>query len=67
MAIMAPPTVEEEVPRLPMPSRNPLPLSTAQESQVRELYHARVRGYCAAEIKRLSPLPTLSWAFTDFA
>jgi len=42
---------EEEVPRLPMPSRNPLPLSSSQEAQVRELYHARVRGYCAAEIK----------------
>ncbi|KAG9249340.1 cytochrome c oxidase biogenesis protein Cmc1 like-domain-containing protein [Calycina marina] len=37
--------------RLPMPSRNPLPLSSGQESQVRELYHARVRGHCAAEIK----------------
>ncbi|KAL5314999.1 hypothetical protein ACEPPN_017649 [Leptodophora sp. 'Broadleaf-Isolate-01'] len=49
---MAPPIQqEEEVPRLPMPSRNPLPLSSGQEAQVRELYHARVRGYCAAEIK----------------
>lgn len=49
---MAPPVSEgEEPPRLPMPSRNPLPLSSGQESQVRELYHARVRGYCAAEIK----------------
>lgn len=44
------PVGEEEAPRLPMPSRNPLPLSTAQESQVREIYHARVRAYCAAEI-----------------
>ncbi|KAE8451347.1 hypothetical protein EG329_003976 [Mollisiaceae sp. DMI_Dod_QoI] len=52
MAAMAPPPVkEEDVPMLPMPSRNPLPLSSAQEAQVRELYHARVRGYCAAEIK----------------
>ncbi|KAL2063236.1 hypothetical protein VTL71DRAFT_5041 [Oculimacula yallundae] len=52
MAAMAPSTgQEEEVPRLPMPSRNPLPLSSGQEAQVRELYHARVRGYCAAEIK----------------
>jgi COX assembly protein 1 len=42
---------DEAIPRLPMPSRNPLPLSAAQESQVRELYHARVRGYCAKEIK----------------
>ena len=52
MAAMAPPPAEvEEPPRLPMPSRNPLPLSAGQEAQVRELYHARVRGYCAAEIK----------------
>ncbi|TVY52275.1 COX assembly mitochondrial protein, partial [Lachnellula suecica] len=54
MAAMAPSRAEEsekEVPRLPMPSRNPLPLSSAQEAQVREVYHARVRGYCAAEIK----------------
>ncbi|TQS39262.1 hypothetical protein Golomagni_00217 [Golovinomyces magnicellulatus] len=42
---------EKECPRLPMPSRNPLPLSSGQEIQVRELYHTRVRGYCAAEIK----------------
>jgi COX assembly protein 1 len=54
MAAMARPPVEvEEAPRLPMPSRNPLPLSAGQEAQVRELYHSRVRGYCAAEIKRL--------------
>jgi COX assembly protein 1 len=54
MAAMAPSRAAEpeaEVPRLPMPSRNPLPLSAAQEAQVREVYHARVRGYCAAEIK----------------
>ena len=58
MAAMAPPPAEvEEIPRLPMPSRNPLPLSAAQEAQVREMYHSRVRSYCAAEIKRLySPL-----------
>ncbi|KAF4616245.1 hypothetical protein G7Y89_g15160 [Cudoniella acicularis] len=42
---------EPEIPRLPMPSKNPLPLSSSQEAQVRELYHSRVRGYCAAEIK----------------
>jgi COX assembly mitochondrial protein 1 len=47
---------EEEVPRLPMPSRNPLPLSSSQEAQVREVYHARVRSYCAAEIKSWSSL-----------
>ncbi|TVY46547.1 COX assembly mitochondrial protein [Lachnellula occidentalis] len=54
MEAMAPsraPEKEEEVPRLPMPSRNPMPLSSSQEAQVREVYHARVRGYCAAEIK----------------
>lgn len=54
MATMAPPPAkEDEIPRLPMPSRNPLPLSSAQEAQVREVYHARVRGYCAAEIKSM--------------
>jgi COX assembly protein 1 len=52
MAAMAPPPQkEEDVPVLPMPSRNPLPLSSGQEAQVREVYHARVRAYCAAEIK----------------
>ena len=57
MVAMAPPLTEvEDPPRLPMPSRNPLPLSSSQEAQVRELYHARVRGYCAAEIKGLYPL-----------
>ena len=34
--------------------RNPMPLSAAQEQQVRDLYYKRVRGYCAEEIKRLS-------------
>ncbi|PQE18840.1 Cytochrome c oxidase biogenesis protein [Rutstroemia sp. NJR-2017a WRK4] len=43
--------VTSEVPRLPMPSRNPLPLSASQEAQVQELYHSRVRSYCSAEIK----------------
>lgn len=28
-----------------------MPLSAAQEAQVREVYHAKVRAYCAAEIK----------------
>src|SRR5579871_4665153 len=52
MAIMAPPVPEvEDSLRLPMPSRNPLPLSAAQEAQVRELYHTRVRNYCSTEIK----------------
>lgn len=30
---------------------NPLPLSAAQEGQVRDLYYARVRGLCAEEIR----------------
>jgi hypothetical protein len=38
-------------PALPMPSRNPLPLSASQEAQVRDLYYARVRNKCRAEIK----------------
>ncbi|KAL8900009.1 MAG: hypothetical protein Q9192_001296 [Flavoplaca navasiana] len=32
-------------------SRNPIPLSSSQETQVRELYYKRVRGYCADEIR----------------
>ncbi|KAI0809821.1 cytochrome c oxidase biogenesis protein Cmc1 like-domain-containing protein [Xylaria sp. FL0064] len=41
----------EEGDRLPMPSRNPLPLSASQEAQVREVFNARVRAHCADEIK----------------
>lgn len=36
---------------LPMPSRNPLPLSASQEAQVREVFNARVRQLCADDIK----------------
>ncbi|KAI1375283.1 hypothetical protein F4677DRAFT_446367 [Hypoxylon crocopeplum] len=36
---------------LPMPSRNPLPLSASQEAQVREVFNERVRTLCADEIK----------------
>lgn len=36
---------------LPMPSRNPLPLSASQEAQVREVFNARVRMQCEPEIK----------------
>lgn len=36
---------------MPMPSRNPLPLSASQEAQVREVFNARVRSHCADEIK----------------
>ncbi|KAG8533808.1 uncharacterized protein KY384_001549 [Bacidia gigantensis] len=35
----------------PFRSRNPLPLSAAQEAQVQQLYHKRVRDYCADEIR----------------
>ena len=42
-----------------LPSRNPIPLSAAQESQVVELYHKRVRAKCADEIRgRYSSLST---------
>ncbi|KAL2161399.1 hypothetical protein VTH06DRAFT_7960 [Thermothelomyces fergusii] len=41
----------DRAPRLPMPSRNPLPLSASQEAQVRDLFYQRVRQKCAAEIK----------------
>jgi COX assembly mitochondrial protein 1 len=34
--------------------RNPLPLSAAQEAQVKDLYYRRVRGHCAQEIKGMS-------------
>lgn len=35
-----------------MPTSNPLPLSATQESAVKDLYYARVRGFCADEIRR---------------
>ncbi len=41
----------DQAPRLPMPSRNPLPLSASQEAQVRDIFHARVRSKCGPEIK----------------
>jgi len=37
--------------RVPLPSRNPLPLSATQEGQVREMYYKRVRNLCADEIR----------------
>ncbi|ODA79209.1 hypothetical protein RJ55_04802 [Drechmeria coniospora] len=36
---------------LGVPSPNPLPLSASQESQVRDIFYARVRSRCADEIK----------------
>ncbi len=38
----------------PNPSRTPLPLSASQESQVRELYHKRVRQKCADEVREFA-------------
>ena len=38
--------------QIPLQTRNPIPLSAGQEAQVRDMYYARVRGYCAEEIKR---------------
>lgn len=51
-AMMASPT-KQPLPASPspLPSRNPLPLSASQESQVRELYHKRVRNKCADEVR----------------
>lgn len=43
--------------RKPLPSRNPLFVSSAQEAQIRETYYQRVRGHCADEI-RGTPPPT---------
>lgn len=37
--------------RKPLPSRNPLFVSSAQEAQIRETYYQRVRGHCADEIR----------------
>lgn len=51
MVAMATQTPELPQPRLGVPSRNPLPLSASQESQVRDIYYARVRKLCADEIK----------------
>lgn len=54
---MAPSPMPEPVPQLPSPSphrpnlRNPLPLSAAQEAQVRDLYYKKVRLRCDAQIK----------------
>ncbi|ROW07847.1 hypothetical protein VMCG_03504 [Cytospora schulzeri] len=44
-------TTTSSAERLPMPSRNPLPLSASQEAQVREIFYERVRSYCGPEIK----------------
>ncbi|KAK1775656.1 cytochrome c oxidase biogenesis protein Cmc1 like-domain-containing protein [Copromyces sp. CBS 386.78] len=44
-------TTNKNVEHLPMPSRNPLPLSASQEAQVRDIFYARVRKQCTEEIK----------------
>ncbi|EON98332.1 putative cytochrome c oxidase biogenesis protein [Phaeoacremonium minimum UCRPA7] len=56
MAAMAlqPPNGSATSEGLPMPSRNPLPLSASQEAQVRDVFYDRVRRHCAAEIKGMS-------------
>ncbi|KAK2595643.1 hypothetical protein QQS21_006614 [Conoideocrella luteorostrata] len=53
---------KNEVPqkRLGVPSRNPLPLSATQESQVRDIYYARVRKQCAEEIKAFAACAQVS-------
>ncbi|KAF3934173.1 hypothetical protein ABW20_dc0104281 [Dactylellina cionopaga] len=43
---------DPEQQRFALPSANPLPLSSTQESQVREQYYANVRAICAEEIRR---------------
>lgn len=50
-AVMATPEITTAKGTAPNPSRNPLPLSASQESQVRELYYKRVRQKCADEVR----------------
>ena len=50
-AVMATPEIRTAKGTAPNPSRNPLPLSASQESQVRELYYKRVRQKCADEVR----------------
>ena len=62
------PVVAPPHPTSAMPTRNPLPLSASQEAQVKDLYYARVRGFCAEEIRRLRPPPRVWKIFgTDAA
>lgn len=51
MATMTSKAPAPDAERAPLPTRNPLPLSPTQESQIRELYHERVRRKCSDEIK----------------
>jgi COX assembly protein 1 len=62
---MAPSPLGQPAPQLPSPGplqpnlRNPLPLSAAQEAQVRDLYYKRVRGICDDVIKGTASI--LKW------
>lgn len=49
----APPSSAPVAP--PLPSSNPIPLSTTQEAAVRDVFYARVRQRCSDEIKGTSP------------
>lgn len=60
MATAKPPSPTGGTEVMPMPSRNPLPLSATQEAQVREVFNSRVRNFCADEIKG-STLRLNSW------
>ncbi|KAK0356083.1 hypothetical protein LTR91_012272 [Friedmanniomyces endolithicus] len=51
MAMTLPPKEPPTARPSPLPSRNPLPLSSSQEAQVKELYHKRVRTKCADEVR----------------
>lgn len=46
----------EAIKKDPVPA-NPMPLSSPQEAEVRELYHKRVRAKCAAEIAGMTYNP----------
>ncbi|PYH99422.1 hypothetical protein BO71DRAFT_206684 [Aspergillus ellipticus CBS 707.79] len=53
-------TTPTEQPAQPKPYnlRNPLPLSAAQESEVKQIYYKRVRTLCAPEIKAFAECAT---------
>ncbi|KAK0730400.1 cytochrome c oxidase biogenesis protein Cmc1 like-domain-containing protein [Lasiosphaeris hirsuta] len=61
---------EEKQERIPLPMRNPIPLSASQEAAVRDIYYARVRSQCVDEIKAFADCAlgrtfTVSWACRD--
>ncbi|GCB26142.1 hypothetical protein AAWM_09027 [Aspergillus awamori] len=55
------PQTDSTTPKPKYNLRNPLPLSAAQEAEVKQLYYKRVRSLCAPEIK------ANSGAFVAFA